>query len=204
MFEINFEDNKNFEKCVDKIIRNIEYNDSIIYSILTFEKQLNMNISHKNKYRFYFYRTLLEKILDNIDIILLERVSNLILETLQKSYNDYNKYLIMMDTYILLGIRLYYESQIENAVKYFKKAIVYGEENKKYSKKNFYDALNCSYSWLGVIFYNENNFNKAYKCFNAAIEHYEEVKNKPNYFVKEQEIIEICKKYISAIKELNI
>ena len=72
------------------------------------------NLKQKNKYRHYFYRELLKKITDHIDIILLERIFSLIIEILQNSDDDYDKYLIIMDTYILLGIKLYYQCSFQN------------------------------------------------------------------------------------------
>ena len=114
---------------------------------------------------------------------------------------DKTTYQTIMDTNILIGIELYYQPDIEKSAEHFKTAINCGEENINYSKEEYYNALNCAYSWLGVIYYNQKDIPNALSCFNKAVEHYNEVKDDPNYFVKEDQVIGICKGYIESLSK---
>lgn len=116
-----------------------------------------------------------------------------------KNKIDKQTYTTIMDANILTGIELYYKPDINTAANHFKVAITCGEDNLNYSKEEYYNALNCAYSWLGVIYYNQKDIPNALTCFEKAIEHYNEVKDDPNYFVKENQVIGICKGYIETI-----
>ena len=195
---IDLKTEESFEQSINKIIKNIKEDIEIKEIIIEFEKQIT-EIENKNKLRNTFYRKIIETYSDKTEINIYKEISNQILEIMQNSLEDQNKYSVIMDTNILLAIRLYFEKQIDESEYYFKQSIDYGEKNPKYSKSEFYNALNCAYSWLGVIYYNKNNFEKAYKCFDTAIQHYNEVKDDPNYFVKEKEVIKTCQSYINVL-----
>lgn len=195
---IDIKTKESFEQSINKIIKNVKEHIEIKEIITEFEKQIS-EIENKNKLRSTFYRKIVEIYSDKAEISIYKEISNQILEIMQNSPEDQDKYSIIMDTNILLAIRLYIEKQIDQSEYYFKQSIEYGEKNQKYSKFEFYNALNCAYSWLGVIYYNKNNFEEAYECFNTAIQHYNEVKDDPNYFVKETEVIKTCQSYINVL-----
>lgn len=195
---IDLKSKESFEQSINIIIRTTKEPIKIKEIITDFEKQIT-ELANKNKLRNKFYRKIVETYSDKVEINTYKEVSNQILEIMQNSPESQDKYVIIMDTNILLAIRLYFERQIDQSEYYFKQSIEYGEYNKKYSKLEFYNALNCAYSWLGVIYYNKNNFEESYKCFKTAIEHYDEVKDDPNYFVKETEVIKTCQSYINIL-----
>ena len=91
---------------------------------------------------------------------------------------------------------------IDNAKKYFNKAIEYGEKHKKESKERFYDEINCAYTWIGYYLYNEEDYNESLKYFKKVIKNYNSVKDDPNYSVNEKDSVPNSISYINSIKEI--
>jgi tetratricopeptide (TPR) repeat protein len=202
---IDFKDIESFKKSIETTYPTINSVNDIEKQFIDFEEKINeLNPSNINEYRLHYYRNIIENIIDNIDIIDLNRLANHIIITTNKYIDDQHKYSLVMDTNILCGIRLYSKKEIIGSQIYFQNAIIYGENHQVYSKKDYFDSLNCAYSWAGVIYYNQNNKIEAYNCFQKAISHYNEVKDDPNYEVKEKDIIPICVQYITGLEKEGI
>jgi tetratricopeptide (TPR) repeat protein len=202
---IDFKDIESFKKSIETIYSTISSVNDIEKQFIDFETKIKeTNPININEYRLNYYRTVIEKIIDTIDIISLNKLANHIIITTNEYKDDQHKYNLVMDTNILCGIRLYSEKEIIGSQIYFQNAIIYGENHLDYSKKEYYDSLNCAYSWAGVIYFNQNNKIEAYNCFQKAIDHYNEVKDDPNYNVKEKDIIQICTQYVAGLQKESI
>lgn len=202
---IDFKDIDTFKQSIDSLFKSINPAIDIEKQFLDFEKKIQeINLKNINEYRLHYYRTLLEKIIDTIDIISLNKIANHIILTTNEYEDDQYKYNLIMDTNILCGIRLYSEKELIGAQIYFQNAVIFGENHSIFSKQEYFDSLNCAYSWAGVIYFNQKNKKEALNCFKKAVEHYNEVKDDPNYEVKEKDIITICKQYIEGLQKEGI
>ena len=84
---------------------------------------------------------------------------------------------------------------------YFDIVVEFGEKYKNYSKKNYYDIINCAYSWLVYYAFEDKDFDTVNKYCNIVLRNYSTVKDDPNYYVTEKESVDICKKYLDALKK---
>lgn len=187
---------KEFQKSCEETLKQA---NKINDYVKEFEKQIsNLNIN-KNEYREYFYRNLLEKFVDTANIKIIQDIVDSIMDLIKDSEHDKHKYALIMDSNILLAIRLYFEQDIDTAKEHFITAKEYGEQNIDISKNEYYNALNCAYSWLGAIEYQKGNITIAKEYFTQAVINYNEVKDDPNYNVREKDVIGICQNYLKAI-----
>lgn len=193
-----------YQKRIDNLINATNSKSDFLEVIESFElESKKINIEEQNEYRLQFYRSLLEKITDLIELEDYIKITDKIKEIYNKEEIHFEGYLINMDIHVLTGIKSYFENKIDYAKNNFSTAIKIGENYKEYSKKDFYNALNCAYSWLGTIKFNEKKIENAYNLFCKAMKNYNEVKDDENYHVKETEVINICQNYIKFIDNLK-
>ena len=115
--------------------------------------------------------------------------------------NNYDSYYLLIDSLMLLGIEYYLVRNNEKAKCYFNKVVEFGETYKDYSKDNYYDIINCAYSWLVYYAFKNKDFDTVNKYCNIVLENYSTVKDDPNYYVTAKESVDICKKYLDALKK---
>ena len=155
----------------------------------------------KNKYFFGIILNYKETLKDlPLSMQITDIVTDTLLNKSKEKDNPYYK--LIIDYYILTAIECDMYKDIDNAKKYFNKAIEYGEKHKKESKERFYDEINCAYTWIGYYLYNEEDYNESLKYFKKVIKNYNSVKEDPNYSVNEKDSVPNSISYINSIKEI--
>lgn len=122
-------------------------------------------------------------------------------EIVSLEINNYDSYYLVIDSLMLLGIEYYLVKNNKEANYYFNKVVELGEKYKDYSKDNYYDIINCAYSWLVYYAFEDKDFDTVNKYCNIVLRNYSTVKDDPNYYVTEKESVDICKKYLDALKK---
>ena len=152
----------------------------------------------------YFYRIILDFKSTLRDLPLSIEITDIVTDTLLKKVKKNNNpyYKLIIDYYMLTALECDSYKDIENAKKYFNKAIEFGEKYSKESKERYYDELNCAYTWIGYYLYQDKDYKNALKCFEKVMDKYNSVKDDPNYSVTEKDSVPNSISYIENIKSI--
>jgi len=152
----------------------------------------------------YFYRIILDFKGTLKDLPLSMEITDIVTDTLLKKVKKDNNpyYKLIIDYYMLTALECDSYNDLENAKKYFNKAIDFGKKFDKESKERYYDEINCAYSWMGYYLYQDKDYKEALKYFKKVIDNYNSVKDDPNYSVTENDSVPNSIAYIDSINSI--